>query len=209
MYKKALSEFIKFGKFVHFPTKYIYQWMGIILNNTAKLRANTEWAGHIDYGMFPMSELEEAIEQYPDFFKGLIKKFGKPNDDYSYDLVNYQGSQIKVQIVCNKKDFSGNPHGVFSINPDAFIQGKGCPKCGNHLSKSEDEIYDYITSVLTKESVIKRDKKILGGKELDILVPDAKIAFEFDGIRWHSEKFKNTKHFIINTDMLKYSVYRE
>jgi len=91
MYKKALSEFIKFGKFVHFPTKYIYQWMGIILNNTAKLRANTEWAGHIDYGMFPMSELEEAIEQYPDFFKGLIKKFGKPNDDYSYDFMDEIG----------------------------------------------------------------------------------------------------------------------
>ena len=139
----------------------------------------------------------QQIKYTTEKFIEIAKKVHK-DDDYSYDLVNYQGSQIKVQIVCNKKDFSGNPHGVFSINPDAFIQGKGCPKCGNHLSKSEDEIYDYITSVLTKESVIKRDKKILGGKELDILVPDAKIAFEFDGIRWHSEKFKNTKHYHLN-----------
>ena len=88
MYKKALSEFVKFGKFIHFPTKYVYQWMGIILNNTAKLRANTEWAGHIDYGSFPMSDLEDAIEQYPEFFEKYIKEFGEPNEDYSYDFMD-------------------------------------------------------------------------------------------------------------------------
>lgn len=88
MYKKALSEFVKFGKFIHFPTKYVYQWMGIILNNTAKLRANTEWAGHIDYGVFPMSDLEDAIEQYPEFFEKYIKEFGEPNEDYSYDFMD-------------------------------------------------------------------------------------------------------------------------
>ena len=88
MYKKALSEFVKFGKFIHFPTKYVYEWMGIILNNTAKLRANTEWAGHIDYGVFPMSDLEDAIEQYPEFFEKYIKEFGEPNEDYSYDFMD-------------------------------------------------------------------------------------------------------------------------
>jgi hypothetical protein len=88
MYKKALSEFVKFGKFIHFPTKYVYQWMGIILNNTAKLRANTEWAGHVDYGVFPMSDLEDAIEQYPEFFEKYIKEFGEPNEDYSYDFMD-------------------------------------------------------------------------------------------------------------------------
>ena len=88
MYKKALSEFVKFGKFIHFPTKYVYQWMGIILNNTAKLRANTEWAGHTDYGVFPMSDLEDAIEQYPEFFGKYIKEFGEPNEDYSYDFMD-------------------------------------------------------------------------------------------------------------------------
>ena len=91
MYKKALSEFVRFGKFVHFPTKYVYQWMGIILDNTAKLRANTEWAGHIDYGVFPMGDLEDAIENYPEYFEKYIEEFGEPDEDNSYDWMDKIG----------------------------------------------------------------------------------------------------------------------
>ena len=54
MYKKALLEFTKFGKFIKFPTKYIYQWMGIIMKNTALLRACTEICGHSQF--FPVDE---------------------------------------------------------------------------------------------------------------------------------------------------------
>lgn len=46
MYQKALAEFTKYGKLIKFPTKYVYQWMGIIMKNTAILRANTDLAGH-------------------------------------------------------------------------------------------------------------------------------------------------------------------
>lgn len=91
MYKKALSEFVKFGKFIHFPTKYVYQWMGIILNNTAKLRANSELVGHVDYAVFPIDELKEAIETYPNFFNEPIEKFGTPNEDNCYDFMDYIG----------------------------------------------------------------------------------------------------------------------
>ncbi len=46
MYEKALQEFTKYGKFIHFPTKYLYQWMGIIMKNTAILREMTNICGH-------------------------------------------------------------------------------------------------------------------------------------------------------------------
>lgn len=49
MYHKALSELIKYGDIVKFPSKYIYQWMGIIMKNTAILRTTTEIAGHAQY----------------------------------------------------------------------------------------------------------------------------------------------------------------
>lgn len=69
-YRKAIDEFTKYGKFINFPTKLIYQWMGIIMKNTAILRANTNWAGHSTN--FPYEEFvdtffpenEEAEEQY-------------------------------------------------------------------------------------------------------------------------------------------------
>lgn len=46
MYQKALSEFVKYNQLIKFPTKYIYQWMGIIMRNTCILDANTQLAGH-------------------------------------------------------------------------------------------------------------------------------------------------------------------
>lgn len=49
MYQKALSEFVKFGKFINFPTKYIYQWMGIIMTNTSIIASITNIAGHSSY----------------------------------------------------------------------------------------------------------------------------------------------------------------
>jgi len=62
MYAKALREFTQFGKLTMFPTKYIYQWMGIIMKNTAILEANTAIAGHTQY--FPTEEFEDFLYSY-------------------------------------------------------------------------------------------------------------------------------------------------
>jgi hypothetical protein len=40
-YQKALCEFITYGKLIHFPTKYIYRWMGSIMRNIAILKSCT------------------------------------------------------------------------------------------------------------------------------------------------------------------------
>lgn len=64
MYHKALKEFTRFGKLTNstFPSKYVYQWMGIIMKNTAILIANTELAGHSMN--FPSYEVVEFAENY-------------------------------------------------------------------------------------------------------------------------------------------------
>lgn len=61
MYAKALREFTRYGKIVSFPTKYIYQWMGIIMKNTAILIANTDLVGHSN--SFPSEEVSEYAER--------------------------------------------------------------------------------------------------------------------------------------------------
>ena len=64
MYAKALREFTKHGKLVRFPSKYVYQWMGIIMKNTAILRANTDLAGHSM--AFPGYEVAEIAKEVDD-----------------------------------------------------------------------------------------------------------------------------------------------
>ena len=118
--------------------------------------------------------------------------------DYIYDYVKYVGSQIKVKIYCNKTDSKGKPHGMFDATPDNFLLGKGCPKCGNHLSTGEDEIYEYIGNLIGKNNIKKGDRSVLNGKELDIYIPSLNIAFEFNGLRWHSELFNKDKYYHYN-----------
>lgn len=64
MYEKALQEFTRYGYFQRFPTKYVYQWMGIIMKNTAILIANTSLAGHANG--FNYETVFDFIETYYD-----------------------------------------------------------------------------------------------------------------------------------------------
>lgn len=116
--------------------------------------------------------------------------------DYDYSKVSYVNSRTKVKIICNKKDKNNKMHGEFEISPDNFLQGKGCYKCGNHLSYAENEISDMVLNAGI--SVIRNDRTILNGKELDIFIPSKNIAIEYHGLRWHSEKFKTHKYYHLN-----------
>ena len=60
-------------------------------------------------------------------------------------------------------------------------------------SQKEKDLYNYITSIY-KGNIIKRDRKELGGLELDIYIPDQRIAIEFNGGYWHSDEFKSKKY---------------
>lgn len=118
--------------------------------------------------------------------------------DYCYDFVDYKNSKTKVKIICNKTDCHGKKHGEFMVSPDLFLMGKGCPKCGNHLSIAEDEIYEILKNKLGEKNVEKRNKTVLDGQEIDIYVPSKGIGFEFNGLRWHSEKFQKDHKYHLN-----------
>jgi hypothetical protein len=68
----------------------------------------------------------------------------------------------------------------------------------NPLSKygdtKENEIFDYISNLGV--NIIKGDRKILSGKEIDIYLPELKIGFEFNGLYWHSELHKEKTYHI-------------
>lgn len=126
--------------------------------------------------------------------KSVIKHNGK----YSYKRTEYCDNSTDVIITCPI-------HGDFKQSPHNHLQGKGCPICGNNLSKCEDEIHDFISGLGIE--IIKKDKKVLHGKEIDILLPSLNIGIEYDGLYWHSEKFKD-KNYHINksNECLKYGI---
>lgn len=57
-------------------------------------------------------------------------------------------------------------------------------------SVGERELLEFIRDSYNGE-VIQADRHILNGKELDIYIPEKKLAVEFNGIYWHSSLYKD------------------
>lgn len=65
--------------------------------------------------------------------------------------------------------------------------------CSKHFDKStisiqEIQLLDFIKSITNKECLQKYRKF---KKEIDIYIPELKLGFEFNGVYWHSDKFKS------------------
>lgn len=71
----------------------------------------------------------------------------------------------------------------------------GCPHCYHSVSKAEEELVEYIKSLGFSPI---RDRKVLNGKEIDIYIPEANIAIEYNGVYWHSEAAGKDKWYHYN-----------
>ncbi len=74
--------------------------------------------------------------------------------------------------------------------PSRFLSPRppGCSQCfKNGRSGPEAELVEAIKTLLPGEEVLTGDRSVLGTHELDIVVRHRKIAFEFNGVYWHSE----------------------
>ena len=62
-----------------------------------------------------------------------------------------------------------------------------CEKCDpNRTATLENKFFDFLTSC-SCGLIKRRDRTILYGKELDFLIKDKNMAFELNGLYWHSE----------------------
>lgn len=66
-----------------------------------------------------------------------------------------------------------------------------------YYSSVEDEIIEWLSS-LGIINIIKGDKSVLEGKELDIYIPDYNLAIEYNGLYWHSELRGRDKNYHLN-----------
>lgn len=87
-------------------------------------------------------------------------------------------------------------HNIYSLSKDTFKYGTApvCNKCKmSQISKTEVEISDYILTFYTG-TCIRNSRDIIKPLELDLYYPEKRIAIEFNGDYWHSNKFKDDKY---------------
>jgi len=114
------------------------------------------------------------------------------NFKYDYSGVAYVGAHDPVSIKCVE-------HGIFMKSPTNHLNNEqGCPKCAGIGSKQEEFIQDILTEIDVNH--ITNDRTILNGLELDIYIPEKKLAFELNGLYWHSEKFLENNYHLDKLD---------
>lgn len=66
----------------------------------------------------------------------------------------------------------------------------------NKVSKEENTLYEYIKSIYSGD-VIQSNRSVLNGKELDIYLPEYKIAIEYNGLYSHQYRPNESKESLI------------
>jgi len=77
-----------------------------------------------------------------------------------------------------------------------------CNSINKHQSGLELLLYDFISSIYT--GTIIRNHRI-DNKELDIYLPELNIAFEFNGVYWHSDLYKSREYHKDKTDVCRHN----
>ena len=121
-------------------------------------------------------------------------------DKYDYSKVDYINSRLKVVISCPD-------HGDFEQSPESHVYGQsGCPKCSGRQSKPELEIIELVQSLGLQ--VVHGDRQTIKPLEVDVLVPEAKLAIEFNGNFWHSDQQKPKSYHFDKTKLANDAGYR-
>lgn len=97
---------------------------------------------------------------------------------YGYALEQFPNVLTgKVAITCPL-------HGVFMQSPVNHLAGKvGCTRCNHMKSQGEDAVFRLVSRAAT---ALQRDRSLLRPKELDIYLPEKRLAIEYCGDYWHS-----------------------
>jgi len=116
------------------------------------------------------------------------------------DIISYDNDVLKIK--CDKgheyeihKWLLKNRLYKYNVDPCTICN----PINSNNVSNVEKQLINFI-----KENyygnIVESDRKTLNGKELDIFLPELNLAFEFNGLYWHSEFYKENNYHLNKTE---------
>ena len=120
---------------------------------------------------------------------------------------------IKIIKTCDRQYYftlqCEKCNAIYERTKQVFIHSKKddesylCPICyprATLVSNKEIELQNFITDIVKNTAITEielNNRIILGGKEIDIYLPQVKIGFEFTGIYWHSELCVEEKNHLL------------
>jgi G:T-mismatch repair DNA endonuclease (very short patch repair protein) len=116
---------------------------------------------------------------------------------YDYDVLSYSNENFSIIHKDCGTTFSIYKGLIIARNRLGVTICTSCNKVGLQYSSIESELIRFLDD--NNISYIKNDRSILSGQELDVYLPDQKIAIEVNGLYWHSELYKDKKYHLNKT----------
>lgn len=152
------------------------------------------------YGVDNSSKIKKHNKKIQGYYKNKMKL------KYDY-IINVDYDKYIYNCKCDKGHEYFIDIGLFHNRLSHKINT--CTICFpmNELkSIKEKELLNFIEKNYNGK-IILNDRKILNGKELDIYLPNLNLAFEFNGLYWHSNIYKNDNyHYNKIKDCLKNNI---
>jgi very-short-patch-repair endonuclease len=147
-----------------------------------------------EYALMNTDILKIVIE------KSKIKRNKKLNQKIE-NLINIDNDNNVFDIYCEKCNF------IFNISNSLYKNRKRtntiictiCNPIGSSKSGYEIQLQDFIKENYSNNILINR-RKIIPPLELDIYLPELKLAFEFNDIYWHNEEHKSNNYHLNKTE---------
>ena len=138
------------------------------------------------YGEIASRRLDNPCEQWQIDMIHNSNQFKQ----FIIDLTTAYGRKPTINDLCNLLDIQSATM-LVRVHEYGFDDIVDILPMQSHY---EDEIVGIIKSIDSNLVIIRNDRKVLQGMELDIYLPDKRIAIEFNGTYWHSTVNKDIKY---------------
>lgn len=154
-------------------------------SKTEEFKSKVKETSLNNWGVVSFTKTEEFKSMTRKKREGLTKLKYEKLIGSDFEVLEYTGSNFTiVHSSCQRE---------FEINRDLLYQRHNlgvciCTKClevSVGYSNMELEMQDFLNSLGI--TYIIKDRTVLNGKELDIYLPEFKLAIEMNGVYWHSE----------------------
>ena len=156
------------------------------------------------YGVDNISVLDSIKQKKID---SSIKKYGVLNPNQKH-LKNY--NNLNINFIKNK--FKSDPNSLQNFmdyyNCGTTFALDWLYKAGLRDIHSGSVVEDALFNFIPCENKIKRCRKLIDHYELDIVLPDVKLAIEYNGSYWHSSNNVDKKYHLKKTELCEEKGYQ-
>lgn len=151
------------------------------------------------YGNETYSGSRANLDKTYKFLVDKYKEYVSPEfteDEYIGWTGDNYGKKYKWRCVKCGNIFESHIHST-------FLNAPRCLKCFPILSgtsRMEEEIYDFMKS-LYGGSIERNVRNVISPYELDVYIPDIKLAIEFNGVFWHNEENVGSDYHLMKLEL--------